>query len=66
MTSSASDQPNQLQALERLAKERDLQVQDVVRLYEESVATLASKARIDQFLHIFAMRDLKDRLGTRQ
>lgn len=39
-----------------------MQVDDVVKLYEESVSKLASRAKIDTYLHVFAMRELHDKL----
>jgi len=55
-----------MQSLENLAKEVNLQVGDVIKLYEASVAELASKAKIDTYLHVFAMRELRDKLKGRQ
>lgn len=53
-------------ALESLAQEVNLDVKQVVKLYEESVAKLASRAKIDTYLHVFAMRELHEKLRPRK
>lgn len=66
MAHSPNDRSDPKQALESLAKEMNLQVEEVVKLYEESVSELASRAKIDTYLHVFAMRELHDRLKLRR
>lgn len=43
-----------------------MHVGEVIQLYEASVEDLAAKAKIDTFLHVFAMRDLQQKLKARQ
>lgn len=66
MVQAQNTPPDPQQALESLAKEMDLQVADVVKLYDESVSELASRAKIDTYLHVFAMRELRDKLKARK
>lgn len=63
MAESPNDRADPMHALETLAKELNLQVKHVCKRYEESIAGLASKAKIDTYLHVFAMRDLVDKLS---
>jgi hypothetical protein len=58
--------PDQQPVLDELAKAFSLDTGDVVALYEEVVAALAAKARIDTYLHVFAMRELQDKLKARR
>lgn len=66
MVRAPNDRSDPQQALESLAKEMNLQVDDVIKLYEESVSKLASRAKIDTYLHVFAMRELHEKLKTRK
>ena len=66
MAHSPNDRADPHQALESLARELNMHVGDVIKLYEDSVAELASKATIDTYLHVFAMRDLHDKLKVRK
>lgn len=66
MTSSHHEQTDRRQALKDLANELDMHIGEVIQLYEASVAELAAKAKIDTFLHVFAMRDLQQKLKARQ
>jgi adenosylcobinamide amidohydrolase len=62
MAHAPNDRADPHQAIESFAKEMNLPVNDVVAMYEAAVAELAAKAKIDTYLHIFAMRDLQERL----
>lgn len=46
-------------ALERLAREAQLPMSEVVRLYDEARAQLEVGARIRAFLGIFALRNVR-------
>lgn len=50
--------------MQDLAQELNLQVGEVVDLYEASLARLAAKAKVEQFLHVFAMREVQDHLNV--
>lgn len=52
------------EALDNLAKEMNLPFADVMNAYETTMAELAAKAKIDTFLHIFAMRNLRDKFSS--
>lgn len=64
MAADPHDPLVQRQALQDLARELNLHVGEVVDLYEASLARLAAKAKVDQFLHVFAMREVQDRLNV--
>ena len=66
MVRDPNDRPDPQHALESLAKEMNVKVDDVVKLYDESVSKLASRAKIDTYLHVFAMRELQEKLKTRK
>ena len=66
MAPSPNDRSDPKQALECLAQEANMDVEQVVRMYEDAVATLASRAKIDTYLHVFAMRELHDKLKPRK
>lgn len=61
-----SDSPHQKHAIERLARESQLPVSEVARLYEEARAKLAAGARIKAFLGIFALRNVRKMLRQRK
>ncbi|RTL34114.1 MAG: DUF3562 domain-containing protein [Burkholderiales bacterium] len=63
MAHAPNDRADLRQAIDSFAKEMNLSVDDVTALYEAVVAELAAKAKIDTYLHIFAMRDLRERLN---
>lgn len=63
MAHAPNDRADLRQAIDGFAKEMNLSVDDVTALYEAVVAELAAKAKIDTYLHIFAMRDLRERLN---
>lgn len=63
MAHAPNDRADPRQAIDSIAKEMNLSVDDVTALYEAVVAELAAKAKIDTYLHIFAMRDLQERLN---
>lgn len=65
MTSSHHEQPDRRQALKNLADEMNMHVGEVIQLYEASVAELAAQAKVDNFLHVFAMRELLQKLKAR-
>jgi hypothetical protein len=61
---------HQRPAIELLARESQVPVDGVTRLYENELAKLAVGARIRNFLHIFAIRKVREMLrqhdaGTR-
>lgn len=63
MAHAPNDRADLRQAIDSFAKEMNLSVDDVTALYEAVVAELAAKAKIDTYLYIFAMRDLRERLN---
>jgi hypothetical protein len=53
------------QALERLARESQVPVDEVARLYDDARAELEAGARIRGFLGIFALRNVRKLLRRR-
>ena len=72
MSAHPEKQPDQTRIVAFLAKESQLPVADVAKLYEEERAELALGAHVTPFLHIFAIRNVEailrkrtvDQLGT--
>lgn len=60
-----SDAPHSQRAIERLAREAQVPVNEVARLYEEARARLAAGARIKSFIGIFALRSVRKLLRPR-
>jgi hypothetical protein len=58
--------PHDQRAIERLARESQVPVNEVARLYEDARARLAVGARIKGFLGIFALRNVRQMLRQRK
>jgi hypothetical protein len=52
-------------ALDLIAKESQLEVADVAKLYTAELTRLTSGARIARFLPIFALRNVRESLARR-
>jgi hypothetical protein len=55
---------DQAQIVAFLASESRQPVADVAKVYEQECAVLVSRARITNFLHIFAIRNVQEILRT--
>lgn len=65
MYADHSSGSHQQRAIELLARESQVPVGEVARLYEEARAELAAGARIKIFLGIFAIRNVRKMLRQR-
>lgn len=57
--------PNQQQILANLSAQSHMPINDVAALYELECASLAAGAHITTFLHIFAIRNVREILRMR-
>lgn len=58
-------QPNHELIVASLAAQFEAPVDDVASLYQSEWAELAAEARVTQYLHIFALRHVRDILSKR-
>jgi hypothetical protein len=65
MSALVEQQPDQTRIVALLAKQSQLPLADVAKLYEHERAELASGAYITKFLHIFAIRNVQEILRKR-
>lgn len=65
MNTQHSTHPDQLSAVEFLARQSHLSVGDVDQLYADEMARLAVGARIKSFLSIIAIRNIRELLLDR-
>lgn len=65
MLAPQANQPDLKGTFAALAQESQLPVDDLVKLYEHEREELATRASITAFLHIFAMRNVKEILRKR-
>jgi len=65
MSASQEKQPDQQRTVAVLAKESQVPVDDVAKLYEREHAALATGAHITTFLHILALRNVQEILHKR-
>lgn len=65
MSAPQEKQTDQKQIVALLAEELQVPVADVAKLYEQEHAALAIGARITRFLHIFAIRNVREILRMR-
>jgi len=65
MSAPQEKQPDEQRIVALLAEESQVPVADVAKLYEQEHAALAIGARITKFLHIFAIRNVREILRAR-
>lgn len=66
MNDKHSEKSHQDLAVEFLAKESNVSIEDVARLYRSELARLAFGAHISLFLPIFAIRNVREVLRLRR
>lgn len=66
MSALQEKQPYQQRIVALLAEECEVPVDDVAKLYEHEHAALAVGAHITNFLHIFAIRNVREILRNRR
>jgi hypothetical protein len=65
MSAHKEKQPQQELVVASLASESHLPIDDVARLYEQQQGELAAGARVTNFVHIFATRNVQEILRVR-
>ena len=65
MFAPQSRQADQTRIIESLARQSEIPINEVARLYESELAELKVGAQITSFLHIFATRNVQETLRTR-
>ena len=65
MFAAQSRKADQTRSIELLARESEFPIDEVAHLYEDALAELGTGARITSFLHIFALRNVREALRKR-